>query len=430
MVPDKSSSSRFEPKPDQQIYIGSEKFRFEAARDVKAFKTVFMDASGRRSMVYRLANSRKNKYALKVFREKFRSPDLHSTAQRLIPLRKLPGFRVAERTVLLPQEPVVQMYPELAYSMLMPWIGGTTWRAILMRAGEGEIYLQPAAAVHLALHFLTVMRGLEHLPATHTDVAGGNVTIDVATLKIELLDLEDMFFPSGVDRGNRGATGYTHWSRPSLACPAGDRYATAVLAAEILAMAEPSLAIRAEEEGYFKGNQAVAPGPERFKHAEKHLTVLAPEFMDLFRQAWFSKSLADCPRIEALYDKMLMSAQRNSLGADPLLLTPQPSNHRPGIPNVNWISPGATASTSRQAPAQGSVTNAQIKKSHKGVSPTMPKPPSVTGNQSTKGPHVTWTSHLPKPSENGPINQPAGQVPAPAHGPGTSRQETQHQDVA
>jgi hypothetical protein len=342
--------ARFSPQPGQTIRIGSSSYRFDRDEAVTAFPIVFKDGSGRRSEVYRLEKSGGGRFALKVFKERFREPDLQSTVQRMAPLRGLPGFRAAQRSVLLAGEPAVQQYPELLYAMLMPWIAGTSWGAILARAGARELYLRPGAALHLACQFLGVMEGLERIPATHTDVASGNVTLEAGDLSIEMLDLEDLFVAGVKDCGNRGTDGYVHPMGPMLSCPEGDRYATAVLAAEMVILAHPALAAEAAEDGYFKGNRALEPGPDRFRAAEPWLTSMAPEFAHCFRQAWYSSRLEGCPEIRVLRGEMAKARRRFPRGSGSLVIPLAGPNGGARSPRLVWAPPGSAPRDARPRP--------------------------------------------------------------------------------
>lgn len=335
-----SSPMRFAPGPGETIELEGRSYTFDRDDAAPAFPSVFKDSSGRRAEIYRLVAGDGSRHALKVFRERFRDSELQNTVHKLALLRGLRGFRTAQRSILLETEPAVRRFPELRYAMLMPWLSTSTWSAILARAGAKQLFLRPAAAVYLAAHFLWVMEGLEYISGAHTDVASGNVTLDEHHLTIEMLDLEDLFFPGGTDCGNRGSPGYVHPAEPVVSCVAGDRYASAVLAAEMLILAHPALAAEAGEDGYFRGNRASSPGPDRFRAAEGWLERMAPEFARCFNQAWLSNSLEDCPRIHVLWDAMVQARRRMARHGP--LLVPLSAGRRPseGGPKVSWTGPG------------------------------------------------------------------------------------------
>ena len=89
---------------------------------------------GRTGTVYQLLQESGEAKALKVFRPRYRLPALVSLADKLEAFASLPGLEVCNRTVLTPRRHtgLLQQYPDLTYSVLMPWIKGPTWTEVIL----------------------------------------------------------------------------------------------------------------------------------------------------------------------------------------------------------------------------------------------------------------------------------------------------------
>lgn len=77
---------------------------------------------GRQAVVYQLL-SPDGRWALKVFKVRFRAPTLVSLSERLQAFAGLPALQVCRRTVLTPHRhtALLQAHPDLTYAVLMPW---------------------------------------------------------------------------------------------------------------------------------------------------------------------------------------------------------------------------------------------------------------------------------------------------------------------
>jgi hypothetical protein len=314
---------RFDPRPGDSVILFGEHFEVQAHPSAR---TIRYAAEGRRAIVYQVAktNSRgRELLALKVFFQAYRSPDLETTTRRLWSLGNLQGMRAARRRIVLPSEPAVAEHPDLAYAMLMPWIQGKTWFDLLVAARARGDHLEPQRAVRLCERFLRVLRGLEEKSLAHTDIAPGNVAI-VDGSGIELLDLEDIYTPdSPLPRhGSGGSVGYRHQgSNPGKAvwCKEADRYAGAILAAEMLALADPNLARLATDEGFFGENCRSAQGREKFAKAEACLHKLAPRFLEVFRRSWTAPNLTECPALAELHNSIEVAVDKSAKPAADLV---------------------------------------------------------------------------------------------------------------
>jgi len=90
---------------------------------------------GGRATVYRL-DSPHGARALKVFKQLYRTHHVDTTAIHLSKYATLVGLGVCNREVLAPTADGVSPLnePDLAWSVLMPWVEGTTWYDVLISA--------------------------------------------------------------------------------------------------------------------------------------------------------------------------------------------------------------------------------------------------------------------------------------------------------
>jgi serine/threonine protein kinase len=340
---------RFRPKPGHILSL------FEEAYEVQrhpAAPQVAYAAEGARAVVFQLSNSKRQElFALKVFKSKYQDPGLEAIVQRLRPLASLGGMRAAERRVVLPPDPAARDFLDLEYAMLMPWIQGKTWFDVLVDVSKGRVGLQAHGAIAICECFLRVMKGLEQRGVAHTDIAPGNVMVNGP--EVQLLDLEDLYLPEVEPPRyqNRGSPGYRHQSVEkggSLHCQEADRYAAAVLAAEILVLANQVLRRDASDDGFFVGHSRTLIGQERYAKAEPWLRSTAPEFAAVFYRSWYAERLLDCPTLSELHQAISLARQRIPR-VEPWLTALQrpsdPSQAEPRTNHVQWVSWGGGLST-------------------------------------------------------------------------------------
>src|SRR5215213_8276780 len=118
----------FEPEPGMSIDLQDESIEFVAVQS-EGRPSVFVYAeSGKEGTVYKVLKGEEF-YALKVFYPEYRNRRLLENTKKLSRFKDLEGFRVAERTIINHQlfPDLITSYPELHYSVLMPWIEGTVW---------------------------------------------------------------------------------------------------------------------------------------------------------------------------------------------------------------------------------------------------------------------------------------------------------------
>jgi hypothetical protein len=295
-----TSSNRFTPDPGEPLVLFGETFH---VREHPGATGMPHSSEGSRATVYGLVSQKDHTlYAIKLLRRKYRGLDLVAASEKLLPLHDLPGLAAASRRVVSESEPAARRCQDLAYSILIPWLTGSTWFDLLNEARAGTWKLERGVAVALCHRFLVVMAALEGRGAAHTDISPGNVMIDRGAQQIALLDLEDMYLPGAkrpIDPSS-GSAGYRHASMTngaSLWHAAGDRYAAAVLAAEILILAEPNLSRLATEQGFFADHYGTEIGRARYALAEPWLHLIAPGFLEIFRRSWYAATLESCPTL-------------------------------------------------------------------------------------------------------------------------------------
>ena len=258
---------------------------------------------GRQAIVYELLGAGESR-ALKVFKPRFRVPGLVALADKLAAFADLPGLTVCRRTVLTPQRHVslLRPNPELTYAVLMPWIDGPTWMEALLSGQE----LSPEQSLFLARSLADMLSALEQRSVAHCDLSGPNLLLPAlvqstpsdACQAIELVDVEQLHGP-GLDRPHilpSGSFGYAHRTAlQGLWQPDADRFAGAVLIAEMLGWCDPHVRKAAWGESFFD--------PSEMQQDGMRYTVLRSALerrwgdgpTRLLDQIWSSDTLADCP---------------------------------------------------------------------------------------------------------------------------------------
>ena len=277
---------------------------------------------GRAGIVYQLLPSPTGRWAggegamaLKVFRARFRTPALVSQAEKLAAFADLPGLTVCRRSVLTPQRnaDLLRREPDLTYAVLMPWIEGPTWTEVMLEKRP----LTPQQALDLARAFADLLSRMEQNGLAHCDLSGPNVLLPMLAGQtadrrpqtayrppsaVELVDVEGLYAP-GLPRPEAlpsGSAGYAHrTAREGLWGPTADRFAGAVLLAEMLGWGDESVREACYGETYFDPAEMPGQGSANPPRYQTLLSALARHYgqpvADLFERAWASETLADCP---------------------------------------------------------------------------------------------------------------------------------------
>lgn len=295
----------FQPEINQQLAIGG---TLHSVAEHPAAHGMPYGQEGRAAVVYQL-NAPSGNLALKVFKPRYRLPGLVSLARRQAPLADHPGLRVCSRTVLTPQqEPdLLGQHPDLTYAVLMPWIDGPTWMEVLLEGYKLSQWDSSSLAHSLAVALAT----MEQESLAHCDLSGPNLLLPALAVdpqtgapatspesKIELVDVEQMYGPDlkRPELVPGGSSGYAHKSAlEGFWSPEADRFAGAVLLAEILGWSDERVRGAAWGESYFD--------PEEMQHQTERYTLLHQVLTErwgdnvarLFERAWTSDTLAYCP---------------------------------------------------------------------------------------------------------------------------------------
>lgn len=330
----------FQPEVDQVLQIGEMAYRI-AEHPVAPGMPYGQE--GRAAVVYQLVAAADYR-ALKVFKPRFRLPTLVTLADRLARLGSLPGLDVCRRTVLTARRHtlLLQEYPDLIYAVLMPWIEGPTWMEVLL----DERQFTPEQSLHFAHSLADILSNMQEEGVAHCDLSGPNLILPGLAgdkqikhtrplFPLQLVDVEQLFGPD-LDRPKvlpTGSQGYAHRSAVNgLWEPNADRFAGAVLLAEMLGWCDERVRAANWGENYFD--------PEEMQHScERYdimVTVLRERWgtalAELFERAWNSETLDDCPT----FGEWFVSLPDN-------LLAPQTPVH---VPSLQQAVPAA------QAPAE------------------------------------------------------------------------------
>jgi len=309
----------FHPQVDDQLTIDGVTYSIS---EHPAAPGIPYGQEGRQAIVYQLVAQDVEKRALKVFKARYRLPSLVALADKLDPFADLPGLQVCRRTVLTPQRhgDLLRQHRDLIYAVLMPWVEGPTWMEVLLE----EQVLTPEQSLALARSLAETLATMEQRGLAHCDLSGPNVMLPMLAggESLELVDVEQLYGP-GLERPELlpgGSPGYAHRSAPDgLWSSTADRFAGAVLLAEMLGWCDERVRQAAWGENYFDPQEM----QQETDRARTLVAVLQEQWGDgvasLFERAWRSETLWDCPTfgewLVALPEKVPV-CRRTPLGAE------------------------------------------------------------------------------------------------------------------
>lgn len=262
--------------------------------------------SGRRALVYQLRDQDGRQFALKVFRQTFRSVEIEQSAKNLQNYASLLGLGVCQRWVLTDTHDatLLQQYPDLHYAILMTWVQGLTWQEVILTRTD----FNPRQSYQFANGLVNILAGMERSGVAHCDLSGANVLLpglaDQHPL-VALVDVEEMYIPGtqGPTTRPAGSLGYNHPSTASGLWSADvDRFAGAVLIAEMLGWFDLEVRQAAltgtdgsPGEQYFAADEIQQPC-RRFDMLYHSLeTRWSTNMAALLARAWSSATLSACP---------------------------------------------------------------------------------------------------------------------------------------
>jgi serine/threonine protein kinase len=286
----------FKPEAGSIIMISNSDYRFAEHPSAPGMP---YGQAGRAGTVYQLIASDGRKLALKVFLPRFSTPAVASQAEKLRTFADIPGLQVCQRTVLTPQNNynILRLYQGLTYAVLMDWVEGSTWMEVMMEKRTFTV----EQSLSLGRGLAEVLSQMEQRGVAHCDLSGSNVLlpgIDEGDGDISLVDVEGLYGP-GLPKPEQlpsGSTGYGHrTAEEGLWSAEADRFAGAVLMAEMLGWCDERVRQASSKESYFDSSELQREG-ERYQILK---TVLRERWGsgvgELFERAWTSETLADCP---------------------------------------------------------------------------------------------------------------------------------------
>jgi hypothetical protein len=295
----------FQPNPGDGIVVNGTAY---TVGQHPAAPGVAYAQAGRQGIVYQLIpvdGELHEAKALKVFFPKFRIPAMVYQSEHMGNYREIPGLQVSSREVLTPERngDLIAEYPDLLYAVIMPWIHGCTWFDVI----SDQRNLGRSESLMLAKALAAIGSSMEQRGLAHCDLSAPNVMLPFfsevklpeGAAAVELVDVEQMYSPK-MDRPDvllAGSPGYAahRTVHSGLWSSYADRFAGAVIIAEMLGWSDPAIVNRAWGESYFDQHEMQTPC-ERYFLLKKSLGQRwGTRISDLFGRTWDSQDLSSCP---------------------------------------------------------------------------------------------------------------------------------------
>jgi len=295
----------FQPNPGDEVVIND--IAYTIGQHPAAPGLAYAQA-GRQGIVYQLIprnGSISGAKALKVFFPKFRIPAMVYQSEHMEPYSELPGLQVCKRDVLTPERngALIGEHPDLLYAVLMPWVQGLTWFDVI----SDQKQLTAEESLKLARALAGTGSAMEQRGLAHCDLSAPNVMIPFfsevenlgALSAVELVDVEQMY-GSKMDRPDAllaGSPGYAaHRAVHSgLWSSYADRFAGAVIIAEMLSWSDSTIVEKAWGESYFDQHEMQTVSERYFAMRDSLQKRWGSKISDLFIRAWESHDLSSCP---------------------------------------------------------------------------------------------------------------------------------------
>lgn len=327
----------FEPAVNQVLIIDGIRYAIAEHPDPDAAGMPY-GQEGRAAVVYQLCAVSGERRALKVFKLAYRVPNLINSTRHLAPYIDIPGLLACQRIVLSKPRynALLEQYPDLDYAIMMQWIEGPTWTQVILehRPFDRETCL---TVVHALLDTLTKM---EERQIAHCDLSAPNVLLPCLAggQGIQLIDLEGMYHVS-LERPKNILTGSPGYAHETVSCdpniawsPEADRFAGAMLLAEILGWCDPAVRSASSEDSYFDPGEMHQEAKRYFVLFKSLQKQYDADVAELFERAWWSRSLSECPSFAEWSDtlaRIAMPAQNHPLQAGRAVLKSQSGLHFP-----------------------------------------------------------------------------------------------------
>ena len=291
----------FQPKAHQELTIDGVLFRCAEHPNAPGIPHA---QEGNSAVVYQL-EAQEDQRALKVFHPRFRALHLVSPLDQIASLASLPGLQVCQRTILTPSRhaELLRSFPGLIYAVLMPWVEGPTWQTVLLSRNDPSWPpFNPEQSLSIAHALARVLLSMEERGIAHCDLSASNLIFspDLSQATAALVDVEGIYAPrlSRPELPPAGSPGYAHQTASQgLWNVKADRFAGAVLLAEILGWSSDKVRQAAWGESYFQAEEMQRDN----KRYETLITNLRATWGDavagLLARAWQSNTLAECPTL-------------------------------------------------------------------------------------------------------------------------------------
>ncbi|WP_144611189.1 tetratricopeptide repeat protein [Bacillus cereus] len=313
----------FRPEVGEELSLNKDVYRFEKHPAVVGIEMPY-GQEGRQGTVYQLQHENgMERIALKVFKERYRE-EKHQLAF-LKPLSSLAGLKVCSRYIVTKEEHIsaIEKSEDLANSIVMPWIEGPTWADIL----QEQRMLSKEQCFFIAEAFLTTLKMMEENEVAHNDLSSSNILVPFLSENpikgqhyIELVDVEQMYGPK-TKRPSllpAGSAGYAPmYLKSGVWQKEADRFAGAILLGEILSWCSEEVRNKKwTDASYFK-TEEMQTECERYTLLQEVLhDEWNGEIAKLFKQAWSSKSFAECPSFAQWYNVFNSARERIKIDAE------------------------------------------------------------------------------------------------------------------
>lgn len=301
----------FQPNPGDEVVIND--IAYTIGQHPAAPGLAYAQA-GRQGIVYQLlprSGSIHGAKALKVFFPKFRIPAMVYQSEHMESYSELPGLQVCKRDVLTPERngALIGKHPDLLYAVLMPWVQGQTWFDVI----SDQRQLTAEESLKLARALAGTGSAMEQRGLAHCDMSAPNVMIPFfsevenlgKTSAVELVDVEQMY-GSKMDRPDAllaGSPGYAahRTVHSGLWSSYADRFAGAVIIAEMLSWSDPVIVEKAWGESYFDQHEMQTVSERYYAMRESLEKRWGSKLSELFIRAWESHDLSSCPTFGEWY---------------------------------------------------------------------------------------------------------------------------------
>lgn len=293
--------SYFDPTPDLKLVIDDDKYTFVQQRGI-----VYAEI-GKAAKAFRLENSVGASFVLKVFFPGFRNARSLDNNGKIKQLSGIPGLKVAQRKILSKSKysKLLREHEGLENSILMPWVQGQAWANFL----DNKTVFTPEESLFLARSVADVLTGLEKLGIAHCDLSSKNIIFQGKGEDIQLVDIEEMygdgFASPDKDKIPAGSLGYSaDWiQKHGLWQKEADRFAGAILLAEILAWSDEDVrAASAGETFFYPGEVGGRNKSDRLRLIRARLKTINKKLDQLFAQVWSAPNIEKCPPLASWLD--------------------------------------------------------------------------------------------------------------------------------